>query len=138
MANILYNRFKYNLMTKAVNLGAGGDTILVALMKTGHSASTATDNTWSQVSANELDNGSGYITNGATLGNQSVAQAAATKFDGDDTAWTSASFTAYYAVLYDTTATSNLICSFDFGGAKTVASGTFTIVYNASGIITLT
>jgi len=30
-----------------------------------------------------------------------------------------------------------LICSFDFGGEKVVTAGTFTIEWNAAGIITL-
>jgi hypothetical protein len=135
MASLIYNRFKANLMNKEVDLEA--DTIKVALMKTAHSASTVADNVWTDVSANELDSGSGYTTGGATLAGKGVTQAATTKFDATDASWTSATFTAYYAVIYDTTATSNLICSIDFGGAKAVSSGTFTVQFNSSGIITL-
>ena len=51
---------------------------------------------------------------------------------------TDATFTAYHAVIYDTTASNDLICSLDFSGAKTVSSGTFTIQFDAAGIITLT
>jgi hypothetical protein len=40
-------------------------------------------------------------------------------------------------VIYDITAGNDLIASIDFGGAKTVAAGTFTIVWNAAGIVTL-
>jgi hypothetical protein len=40
-------------------------------------------------------------------------------------------------VIYDSTASDNLIASIDFGGAKTVAAGTFTIQFDANGIITL-
>jgi hypothetical protein len=58
-------------------------------------------------------------------------------FDATDTSWTTATFTAYHAVIYDTTNTSSLICSIDFGGAQTVTSGTFTIEWNSSGIISL-
>ena len=134
MASGVYNRFKANLMNKVVDLEA--DTIKVALLNNSHSF-TAGDNTWSQVSANELANGNGYTTGGATLASMVVTQAATTSWDAADVSWTTATFTAYHAVIYDTTASDNLICSIDFGGAQSVASGTFTIQWNASGIITL-
>ena len=113
------------------------DTIKVALMATGHSASTATGTAWADVSANEIT-GTGYTATGTALTGKAVTEAATTKFDGTDTAWTNASFSAYYAVLYDDTlAADDLICSFDFGGAKTVSDGTFTVVWSADGILTL-
>lgn len=136
MASGIYNRFKANLMEGDCDLAAAGDTIKVALMDDVH-AFAAANNVWADVSANEIS-GTGYTADGATLANQSVTQGATTKFDGDDTAWTSASFTAYHAVLYDDTLVGDdLICSIDFGGAKTVSSGTFTIQWDAAGIITL-
>ena len=122
-------------MNKEVDLEA--DTIKVALLNNSHSF-TATHNTWSQVSANELASGSGYTTGGAALANKAVTQAATTKFDADDTSWSSASFTAYHAVIYDDTiATDDLIASVDFGGAQTVTAGTLTIQWHTDGIITL-
>lgn len=133
MASGIYNRFKANLMNKEVDLEA--DTIKVALMNNSH-AFTATNTVWANVSANEMT-GSGYTTLGATLAGKAVTEAATTIWDATDAAWTGSTFTAYHAVVYDTTATSNLICSFDLGGAQTVSSGTFTIQWNASGIITL-
>jgi len=135
MSDLIYNRFKANLFNKECDME--GDTIRVALMATGHSGSTVADNAWADVSANEIS-GTGYTANGETLADGAVTQAATTKFDATDTAWTSASFTAYYAVLYDDSLTNDdLICSFDFGGAKTVSDGTFTIVWHADGILTL-
>lgn len=135
MASGIYERFKANLMNKIVDLEA--DAIQVSLMDNIH-AFTATDNVWTDVSANELPTAGGYTVGGATLAGAAVTQAATTKFDGNDTAWTSATFTAYHAVLWDdTVATDDLICSFDFGGAKTVTAGTFTIQWHANGIITL-
>lgn len=135
MASGVYQRFKANLMNKEIDMEA--DTIKVALLNNSHSY-TATHNTWSQVSANEIS-GTGYSAGGATLGTKSVTQAAATKFDAADTAWSTATFTAYHAVLYDDTLTNDdLICSFDLGGAQSVSAGTFTIQWHADGIITLT
>ena len=72
------------------------------------------------------------------LAGKAVTEGPATKFDANDTAWTSATFTAYFAVLFDDTLVGkDLICCFDFGGGKTVSNGTFTIVWHSDGIITL-
>jgi hypothetical protein len=136
MASGIYNVFKGNLMKKEVNLHTGGDTIKVALYNSTHafaSADTAYTTTYELTTAGS----SNYTVGGATLASQAVTVAATTKFAGADTAWTSATFTAAHAVLYDVTNSSSLICSIDFGGEKTVAAGTFTISWNAAGIITL-
>lgn len=134
--SLIYERFKANLMNKIVDLEA--DVIKVSLLDNSHTE-TATHNTWSQVSANELPTAGGYTVGGATLAGAAVTQAGTTKFDGTDTQWTSATFSAYYAVIWDdTVGTDDLICSFDFGGVKTVTAGTFTIQWHANGIITLT
>ncbi len=134
MASGIYNRFKANLMNKEVDLE--GDTIRVALMDNSHSF-TATHNQWSEVSANEIS-GTGYTANGVALASKAVTQAATTKFDATDVVWTTSTFSAYHAVIYDDTLTNNdLMCSFDFGGEKSVSAGTFTIEWHSEGIITL-
>jgi hypothetical protein len=120
-------------MNKEVDLE--GDTINVMLLTNSHSF-TATDNTLDAVDTNEIS-GTGYSASGSALASKSVTQAATTKWDAADLSWTSASFTAAHAVLYDVTAGNNLICSLDFGGDQTVASGTFTIEWDTDGIITL-
>ncbi len=132
MVSGIYNRFKANLMNKVVDLEA--DTIKVTLYDNSHSF-TASDTDYT--TDNELASTGGYTQGGATLGSKAVTEAATTKWDGADTAWTSATFTAYHAVIWDSTAGNDLIASIDFGGAKTVAAGTFTIQWDSSGIITL-
>lgn len=132
MASGIYNRFKANLMNKEVDLEA--DTINVALYDNSHSF-TAADTDYT--TDNELATAGGYTQGGQALDNKSVTEAATTKWDADDEAWTSASFTAYHAVIYDVSVTNDLICSIDFGGAQTVTAGTFTIQWHADGIITL-
>ena len=123
-------------MEKQVNLANGGDTIKVALLSGTHSF-TATNTVWGNVLVNEISNVSGYTFSGETLANQAVTTAATTKFDGDNVAWTTATFTAAHAVIYDTTNTSSLVASIDFGGDKTVSAGTFTIQWSGNGILTL-
>jgi len=136
MASGIYNRFKANLMNKIVDLEA--DNIYVALYDNAH-AFTATDTAYTIT--NELATAGGY-TQGKDASNllagKTVTEAATTKWDATDHAWTSATFTAYHAVIFDGTLVENdLICSIDFGGAQTVSSGTFTIQWHADGIITL-
>jgi len=132
MASGIYNRFKANLMNKVVDLEA--DTINVALYNNSH-AFTATDTDYT--TTNELATTGGYTQGGQALAGKAVTEAATTYWDATDASWTSATFTAYHAVIYDSTAGDDLICSIDFGGAQTVTSGTFTIQWHANGIISL-
>lgn len=139
MASGVYNNFKFELMNGSYNLANGGDTIKVALMDNVH-AFTAENDVWTDVSANEIT-GTGYSSPGQNLANQATSIDDTDDegvFDGDDIQWTSASFTAYHAVLYDDTVTDDLILSIDFGGAQTVTSGTFTIQWATEGILNLT
>lgn len=134
MASGIYNRFKANLMNKEIDLEA--DTVKVMLLNNSHSFD-ATHNTLSQVSANQIT-GTGYTAGGATLSGKAVTQAATTKWDATDPEWTTASFTAYHAVIYDDTmANDDLILSLDFGGAQTITAATFKIAFDAAGIVTL-
>ena len=135
MASGIYDRFKANLMNKIIDMEA--DTLKVILLDDSHGFTT-THNVLTDVSTNELAATGNYSTGGATLASGAVTQGATTKFDATDTAWSSATFTAYHAVIYDdTVATDDLICSIDFGGAKAVSAGTFTIQWHTDGILTL-
>lgn len=158
MASFVYNQFKAELMngtyrfdkdlTSSQPVGSATpslpDTVKVALMATGHSSSASTNVGWSSVSSNEMTNtsGSAYTADGKTLTNLEVSQESTHgKLDADNISWTSATFTAHYAVLYDDTPTSPadpLICSIDFSGGQQVTNGTFTIEWAAGGIITIT
>jgi hypothetical protein len=56
--------------------------------------------------------------------------------------WTSSTITASYVVFYDSTPGSNatdpVICYWDFGGASSSSSGTFTLTVSGSGLVTFT
>ncbi len=134
MASGIYDRFKANLFNKEVDLE--GDTIIVILLDNSH-AFTTTHNNLTDVSANELATAGGYTQQDKELAGKAVTQAATTKWDGTDVEWTSATFSAYHAVLYDETADNDLILSIDFGGVKTVTAGTFKIQWHVDGIINL-
>ena len=140
MASFIHNIFKANLMNKVIDLEA--DNIYVSLVDDTKVAGwAATDVTYS--TTNELPTAGGY-TRGADASNlladKAVTGGATTKWDATNHAWAAATFTAYGAILWDDTVggTNNLICAIDFGGAKTVSNGTFTIQWDAAGIITLT
>ena len=93
---------------------------------------------------NEIS-GTGYTAGGVALPSVVVAYTAATNvlmFDASDVSWPSSTFTARYAVIYDSTpasdATRPLIGYVDFGADVAVSSGTLTLVWNASGIAAVT
>ena len=84
--------------------------------------------------------GTGYTTLGHDHASPTVTYDTASdqiRFDAEDASWSSASFTARIAVYYKNTgvsSTSPLLIYIDFGGDETVASGTFTIQFDSTGI----
>lgn len=138
MASGLYNKIKYDWMTKAVNMTT--DTLKTILLNSSHSF-TASNNLYSDISANELATAGGYTAGGATLTTPTVTQDNTNNlayFDADDAVWNSATFTAHYAVIYDSSVSNHLIACIDFGSDKSVSSGTFTIQWSVNGILKIT
>lgn len=117
------------------------DTLKVLLTTSSNGISQTADTVKADIT-NELANGSGYTTGGEALASKTYAASSlTTTFDAADTSWTSATFTAAQAHVYDDTPTSPadpLISYIDFGADQSVSSGTFTLQYNASGIVTVT
>jgi hypothetical protein len=120
------------------------DTIKVMLCTSSYTPDQDTHQYKSSVT-NEIT-GTGYTAGGATLGSPAVAYNTSTNvfnFDGADASWTTATFSgARYAVVYDSTpgtdATRPLISYVDFGADQAVTAGTFTIVWDSTGIVTVT
>jgi hypothetical protein len=87
--------------------------------------------------------GAGYTAGGVALGTKSVSYDSATnetRLIAANSQWTAASFTARIAVVYKDTgvaATSPLLGWVDFGADETIASGTFTIQWDATGVLKL-
>ena len=85
---------------------------------------------------------SGYSGGGNTLTNIDPTLDSDTAIcDFSNTSWTSASFTARGLLLYNTTAiggftTNRSILAINFGGDKTVTSGTFTVEFPAAAAAT--
>lgn len=121
---------------------AAGDTYKVKLLTA--ATFNATHTTLAATGGTEVANANGYITGGTDVTGVAVTTVTTNdaKFDADDTAWTASggSITASYGILYNSTdADSPPVAFIDFDGSKSAGDGTnFTIVWNASGILTFT
>lgn len=137
----LFNAIKASFMRGDVDLE--GDTIRLCLLADTWTPSIDSNDFWNDISANEIS-GTGYSAGGATLANKSVTADNTDDegvFDADDVTWTTATFTARYAVLVlwtGVSSTSNLIGYWDFGANRSPSGVDFTIQFNAEGIINLT
>ena len=79
--------------------------------------------------ANEVS-GAGYTTGGNTLTSPVVAnQSNVATLTFAQTQFTSATFGAAYAVIYNNSASDKLVVVLDFGGTKSCSNGTFTITF---------
>lgn len=121
--------FKEDLFQKEQDLDT--DTIKIAL----YTSSATLDATTTAYSATNEVSGTGYTAGGETLTGATIGTSGTSAYvDFDDAEWTSASFTARGALIYNaTTAGNNSIAVLDFGGDFTVSSGTFRIVFPAAG-----
>ena len=119
------------------------DSIYIALYTSSATINATTDG---YTTSNEVASGNGYTTGGNALASKAVTEdtnsssttAGSGIFDADDPEWTSATFTARGALIYNKTlgdASSNArgaIAVIDFGGDFSVAGGTFKIVFPAA------
>jgi hypothetical protein len=120
-------QFKRDVMLGLHDLDT--DTIKVALYT---SSATLNATTTAYTTSNEVANGNGYTTGGVTLANASViTNSTSGCFDSDNPEWTSATFTARGALIYNDTESDLAIAVLDFGGDFSVAGGTFRIVFPA-------
>jgi hypothetical protein len=120
-------QFKKDVMLGLHDLDS--DTIKIALYTSSATLNATTD---TYTTSNEVANGNGYTTGGVTLANASVIENGTSGcFDADNPEWTSASFTARGALIYNDTDGDRAIAVLDFGGDFTVSSGTFRIVFPA-------
>ena len=127
MANVIPFSFRGELFSGTHDFASGGDSFKLALYTANPytTASTAYDAT-SEVSAS----GTNYTTTGNTLtGNAVASGTAVASCDFADTEWTSASFTAAYAALYNDDQSDKLCVVLDFSGSKTATNGTFKVSF---------
>lgn len=113
------------------------DDIRIALYTSSASLDASTD---AYTTSNEITNtsGSAYSAGGQQLTSVAVAENSTSGvFDAADPEWTSATFTArgaliYNKTLYDSDNNRGAIAVLDFGGDFTVSGGTFKIVFPAA------
>ena len=136
IASVLTNTFKEELLGGYHSFNASGDTPAGSAFKIALYDDSATlGTTTTAYSASDEVSGSGYSAGGNALTNTGVGTTTVTSFtDFSDTSWTSASFTARGCLIYNTDVltgftTNRSVCTIDFGGNKTVSSGTFTIQF---------
>jgi len=134
------NTFKQELLESKHDFANGGDTFKIALFTSSASlGATTTDYS----TGNEVTNSSGsaYVAGGQALTGQSVTggSSASTAYVdwSNNPQWTSASFTANGAMIYNTTTdggsgTTDAVCILAFGADFTASNGTFTITFPAA------
>jgi hypothetical protein len=130
--NFMCTSFKVELMKAVHNFTTGtGNTFKLALYDNSASFTAATT---AYTATNEVANSGSYSAGGGTLTNVTPTSTSTTAFtDFADLSFTTATITAYGALIYnDTAAGDPTVCVLDFGGAKTSTAGTFTIVFPAA------
>ena len=135
ITSAICSSFKQELLQGKHNFASsGGDTFNISLYDSDASLGAATTD---YSTSEEISNtsGSAYTAGGATLTNTGVGLTSTTAFtDFGDVTYTSASFTANGALIYNTTtaggsSTTDAVAVIAFGGDKTASNGTFKIEF---------
>jgi len=127
--NFMCTSFKVELMKAVHNFTTGtGNTFKLALYDNTPSFTAATT---AYTASGEVANSGTYSAGGGALTNVTPTSSGTTAFtDFADLSFTSATITAYGAMIYnDSAAGDPSVCILDFGGAKTSTNGTFTIIF---------
>ncbi len=125
MANVVPFSFAQELLKGTHDFV--NNTIKIALYTANPYTTASTQYTTG--SANQVS-GTGYTTGGNTLNNPVVAnQSNVATLTFDQTQWTSATFGAAFAAIYNNSASDKLVVVLDFGGTKSCSNGTFTITF---------
>ena len=105
------------------------DTFKIALFTSSASLGASTT---AYSTSNEIS-GSGYSAGGVALTVVAPTTDGTSAFvDFNDPSWTSASFTANGALIYNSSKSNKAVAAFAFGGDQTVSSGTFAITIPAA------
>jgi hypothetical protein len=130
--NFMCTSFKQEILQGVHNFTNGsGNTFKLALYDNSASFTAATT---AYTATNEVPDSGSYAAGGGTLTNVTPTTSGTTAFtDFADLSFTTATITAFGALIYNDTAAGNpTVCVLDFGGAKTSTAGTFTIIFPAA------
>ena len=135
MASAVCNSFKTEVLGGTHDLDT--DVIKLALYT---SAASLSASTTAYSATNEVSSsGTNYTAGGNTLAGAAITLDGSTAIvDFTDTAWTTATFTARYGLIYNSSKTNKAIAVLDFVTDQTATNGTFTVVFptaNASNAI---
>lgn len=127
--NFMCTSFKVELMRGVHNFTTStGNTFKLAMYDNSASFTAATT---AYTVTNEVANSGTYAAGGGTLTNVTPTSTSTTAFtDFADLSFTSATITAFGAMIYnDSAAGDPSVCILDFGGSKSSSAGTFTIIF---------
>lgn len=130
--NFMCTSFKTELMQAVHNFTAStGNTFKLSLYTNSASFTAATT---AYTTSNEVTASGSYSAGGGSLTNVTPTSSGTTAFtDFNDLSFTTATITAYGALIYNSSATGNpSVVVLDFGGAKTSTAGTFQIIFPAA------
>ncbi len=114
---------------------AAADTYKIALYTDTATLSAATT---AYSSTNEVANGNGYTTGGATLSGLTTGLADGVAYiTFSDASWSNATITARGCLIYNSSKSNKAVAAFDFGGNITSTNGTFTVDLPAAGATAL-
>ena len=138
ITSAICNSFKQEILEAEHNFTAStGNTFNLALYD---SSADLSKTTTAYTSSEEITNtsGSAYSAKGNALTSVTPVLDSDTAIcDFADTSWTSASFTARGCLIFNDSHSSDAsVCAIDFGGDKTVTSGTFTVEFPAAAAAT--
>jgi hypothetical protein len=129
--NFMCTSFKKELMEAKHNfLNSGGSTFQIALYTDSASFTAATT---AYTSSNEIT-GTNYTAKGNTLTRVDPTTSSTTAYtDFADTSWSTATFSAMGAMIFNDSASGDpAVVILDFGALKTATAGTFTIAFPAA------
>jgi hypothetical protein len=127
--NFMCTSFKVELMRAVHNFTTStGNTFKLAMYDNSASFTAATT---AYTATNEVAASGSYSAGGGALTNVTPTSTSTTAFtDFADLSFTSATITAFGAMIYnDTAAGDPSVCILDFGGSKSSSAGTFTIIF---------
>ena len=135
ITSAICNSFKQEILEAEHNFTAStGDTFNLALYD---SDATLSKSTTAYTTSEELATTGGYTAKGKALTSVTPVLSTDTAIcDFANISWTSASFTARGCLIFNDDNSDTSVCAIDFGGDKTVTSGTFTVEFPAASAST--
>ena len=135
ITSAICNSFKQEILEAEHNFTAStGDTFNLALYD---SDAVLNKSTTAYTTSEELATTGGYTAKGKALTSVTpVLDSDTAVCDFANISWTSASFTARGCLIFNDDNSDTSVCAIDFGGDKTVTSGTFTVEFPAAAAST--